>query len=633
MLFFYFISNNIRFRQNFEPILNNQDHIMQSKHENKQSGPNANQAASFRPSLASVINHSLLWFKTFKKFLWRKFILAIIRLKPAYNELYYDRVAPHIRSFWQNKEISLWVIALLIGIAVAGATLLFRLSIGALQWTWLGTTSEKVGSFYETTPAYVFFLAPLIGGIIVGQILHHFMPGNRAHGAADVIEAKAIKGSHVDLKTGIWSAIISVLSLGFGASAGREGPVVHLGATLSSLISRTSDISHAHRRILLASGVAAAVSASFNAPIAGVLFAHEVILAHYALSAFVPVVLASVAGTIITRLTIGQFPAFLIPEYSINSYFEFPAFALLGVVAALVSILFQLTLSTTERIAWNYKLPIWARPIIGGALIGTIALIFPEILGVGYDTTDNALKQNLSLTLLLSLLVAKTIATAITLASRFGGGVFSPSLYLGACAGGAFGLIAAHIAPEAASTNGLYAILGMGGVAAAILGAPISTALIVFELTGGYEMTIALLVTVSISTALSQAVLGMSFFHWQLSTRGLFLAAGPHKQIATTLTVDEFYRPLNPEHLEQLKLAGETEELTLTPDEDGKYPPHLQLSDNIEKTLRSFNQHGLPELPVIVDKTNLNIIGHTSQLSALKAYNNALIEAHEEEHK
>lgn len=585
-------------------------------------------------------------YKTQLKWTFRQGKRAISSLKPVYNELYYDRIAPHISAFIKNKDLFLWTVALLIGISVGAATLLFRYLIGAIQWTWLGTTNEQIGTLFQTTPKYIFFIAPIIGGIIVGQILHRAMPGKRAHGAADVIEAKAIKGSYIDFKTGIMSAIISVISLGFGASAGREGPVVHLGATLSSLISRASDFSYAQRRILLASGVAAAVSASFNAPIAGVLFAHEVILAHYALTAFVPVVLSSVAGAIIVRITIGEFPAFIIPDYAISSYFEFPAFALLGLFAALISILFQLSMSTTEHLANRYSPPIWARPIIGGVLVGAIAIFFPEILGVGYDTTDNALKQNLSLTLLLSLLLAKIIATSITLASRFGGGVFSPSLYLGACAGGAFGLIIASFFPGTASSHGLYAILGMGGVAAAILGAPISTVMIVFELTGGYEMTIALLVTVSISTALSNAVLGMSFFHWQLSTRGLFLSAGPHKQIAQTLTVNEFYEPIENSHEteenslneKQTRKESKTERTQqdaphLEPDENGKYPANLHLNDNIEKALRTFNQSGEETLPVIIDKNNTQILGQATHLAALNAYNKSLIDAHEEEHK
>lgn len=559
----------------------------------------------FRPSIHNRIRRA--WVKT------------LVKAKPAYIELYYDRIAPHLKQFMASNLWILWTLALLIGTAVGTATLLFRYAIGAVQWLWTGTMEEALGAHLSQIPAYWYLLAPILGGLIVGQILHHFIETKRAQSVADVIESKAIGGCHIDLKSGFWSAIVSAIGLGFGASAGREGPVVHLGATLASLISRASEFTHEHRRIFLASGVAAAVSASFNAPIAGVLFAHEVILAHYGLTAFVPIVISSVAGTVIVRLTIGEFPAFLIPEYAITSYWEFPAFVILGLVAALVSIIFQLSLSTAERVASSFEMPIWLRPVIGGALVGLIALAFPEILGVGYDTTDAALKQNLSLILLFSLLVAKTAATAITLASRFGGGIFSPTLYLGACTGGAYGLIAASVFPEVASSNGLYAILGMGAVAAATLGAPISTTMIVFELTGGYTLSIALLVTVSISTALTQAVLGMSFFHWQLSTRGIFLFKGPHKEIARTLTVTDFYKPY--EEPEPLKS-----------DEEGKMPHTLRLSDNIEQSLRAFNQLGLVTMPVVISKSDTEIIGVAHHLDALDAYNKSLIRAHEEEH-
>ena len=540
-------------------------------------------------------------------------------IRLAANELYYDRISPHLTRFLSINQFELWVLALAIGISVGVLALIFRELIGVIQFLWLQTRSEQISDTLKNTHPLVFFLAPVTGGVIVGQILHRFMPTKRAHGVPDVIESKAIRHCHIDAKTGIWSATVTIISLGFGASAGREGPVVHLGATFASLISRTSKIAHKERRTLLAAGVAAAVGASFNAPIAGVLFAHEVILAHYAISAFVPIVIASVAGTIIARLTIGEFPAFLIPEYAITSYWEFGAFAILGLTAALVAIIFQLALSTTERVAWSISLPIWARPVIGGVLVGLIAVFFPEVLGVGYATTDDALKQNLPLGLLIALLFAKTAATAITLASRFGGGVFSPSLYLGACVGGAFGIIAASIFPAAASSNGLYAILGMGGVAAAVLGAPISTIMIVMELTGGFELTIAILLTVAISTALSQAILGMSFFHWQLTTRGIFLAAGPHQQVATTLYVSDFYRP-----------AESNEEESK---EEFNHQTALLPGDNIKMALRRFNSEGASRLPVIAAKNDKTIIGWADHVDALNSYNNALIEAHEEQHR
>lgn len=383
---------------------------------------------------------------------------------------------------------------------------------------------------------------PALGGLIVGILLERFMPGKRPAAVADVIEARAFKKHRLGLRTGLTTALISALSLGTGASAGREGPVVHLGGVVAGALTRWFTLPTASDRMLLAAGVSAAVSASFNAPIAGVLFAHEVILGHYAISALIPIVISSVLATVVSRLWFGDFPAFFVPDYQITSYLEVPAFVLLGLTCAVVAIIFQFALIGTDYVARHIKIRVMFRPVVGGFMVGAIALVYPEVLGVGYETSNLALQQQLPLQLMLVLLVAKTAATAITLASRFGGGIFSPSLYLGAMTGGAFGLIAASVFPDTASSAGLYAILGMGAVAASVLGAPISTIVIVFELTGGYAMTLALLLTVSISIGLTQAVHGRSYFHWQLESRGLFLNQGTHKRIGRLLKVKDVMR-------------------------------------------------------------------------------------------
>ncbi|MDH3580715.1 MAG: chloride channel protein, partial [Hyphomicrobiales bacterium] len=357
-----------------------------------------------------------------------------------------------------------------------------------------------------------------------------------------------------------------------------------------------------------------------NAPIAGVLFAHEVILAHYALRAFVPIVISSVAGTVIARIHFGAFPAFIIPEYQITSYWEFPAFALLGLTSAAVAIAFQFALIATDRAARSFEVPLWIRPVVGGLMVGAIGVWFPQVLGVGYDATDAALNHYFPLWLLLTLIVAKTAATAITLASRFGGGIFSPSLYLGAMAGAAFGIIAAGVFPEMASSDGLYAILGMGAVAAAVLGAPISTVLIVFELTGGFEMTIALLLAVSISTGLTQAVHGLSFFHWQLSSRGLFLQEGPHKHIVRSLKVGDFMTAVDAEDAEEIPEINEE-------------TPWLTQQDTVETALRTFDRVGKGRVMVVDARDTTRVIGWAEHVDALDAFNTALIEASVEEHR
>lgn len=536
------------------------------------------------------------------------------------NDAVFSRLTRNLSDFFGDRQLLVWTLAIVIGTSVAYAALGFRSLIGVTQLLWLGTASEAVFTAAQTLPWYIVLLAPAVGGLIVGILLERAVPGRRAHGVADVIEARAIGDCKISTVQGLWGAALSIISLGFGASAGREGPMVHLGATIASRLEDCFRLSKGARRTLLACGVAAAVSASFNAPFAGVLFAHEVILAHYALRAFVPIVISSVSAAVIARIHFGDFPAFQIPAYSITSYLEFPAFALLGLTCAVVAIMFELCLMTTERVAWRFSMPLWARPLVGGILVGSIAIAFPQVLGVGYDSTDHALKQGFAIETLILLIVAKTAATSITLASRFAGGVFSPALYLGAMTGCAFGLIAASVFPEMASSNGLYAILGAGAVAAAVLGAPISSTLIVFELTGGYDLTIALLLTVSISHGLTQAALGHSYFHWQLTKRGLSLQEGPHKEIMRSMTVSSFMTQLD-----------EGDEKPNAPDKDTD--PWLTPNDTIERALRTFDRAGVTRIPVVAPNDVGRVIGWADRMTAISTFNKELIRSHEEEHK
>jgi len=532
-----------------------------------------------------------------------------------------DRIAPNIREFVEEKSLLIWFFALIIGLGVAYAATGFRLLIGSVQLLWLGTASENVYSAAADLPWFIILLAPATGGLIVGLVLKYYLTGHRVHGVGDVIEARAIRDCKIDPKTGLWSALLSAISLGSGASAGREGPVVHLGATIASMLEERFNLPHHTRRTLLAAGVGAAVSASFNAPIAGVLFAHEVILAHFAQRAFIPIVISSVSATLVARHHFGNFAAFTLPEYQITSYWEFPAFALLGLTCAAVAICFQFAIILAERTAWSVDLPIWSRPVIGGVIIGALAIFYPQILGVGYDATDMALKLQFGLYLLIALIIVKAIATAITLASRFGGGIFSPSLYLGAMTGAAFGMIAAEQFPEIASSQGLYALLGMGAVASAVLGAPISTTLIVFELTGGYEMTIALLLTVSIANGVAFAFNGQSFFHWQLATRGLFLSEGPHKEVMRKLLVKDFMKKLDDD---------DEPPDPIDPEETADW---LLASHTVEVALRVFDRAGHHSIPVVDAQDKTRIIAYAHHVNALDAFNRALIDAHIEGHR
>ena len=318
---------------------------------------------------------------------------------------------------------------------------------------------------------------------------------------------------------------------------------------MASFLSRKFGLRRSAMLTLLGCGVASAVATSFNAPIAGVFFALEVVVGHYGLTAFAPVVLASVVGTIVTRIHYGDFPAFIMTEHVIVSYWEIPAFALLGVLSAVAAWIFMRSIFVVQDAVADWRIPVIVAPATGGLVVGLIAIFLPEILGVGYEATDLALHGSLAFSILLALVLAKTMATAITIGSGFGGGVFSPSLFVGAMLGGAYGLIATSVMPEMASPHTAYAIVGMAAVAGAVLGAPISTILIVFELTANFGLTIAVMIGAALASLITNHVAGRSFFHWSLARRGIDLSGGHERHLLRSQTVtsimSSYYATLN----------------------------------------------------------------------------------------
>ena len=539
------------------------------------------------------------------------------RLRRIYMVVY-RWVRPHVDTFLAMQQPKVWALALIAGLAGGIVAIAFRTAIGLLQSFWVGTSSERFLFSLSLLPWWTVVAAPAFGGLLIGIILHFWKPSGRAGGVADVIEARAHDTTNLNLRDATIGTAISTITLGFGGSSGREGPVVYYAAAVSKALFRFFSLPPSSRRTMLGCGVAAAIAASFNAPIAGVLFAHEVILGHFAMRAFVPLVISSVVAAVISRGWFGEAPAFLVPDYSITSYWEIPAFALLGVVCAIVAILFQTSLIGTDWVSRHIKLPLALRPVLGGILVGVIALAFPQVLGVGYEATDAALSHNLDLTLMLALIVAKTAATAITLGSRMGGGVFSPALYLGAMTGGAFGIMAAAVFPDMASSQGLYAIIGMGAVAAAVLGAPISTAVMIFELTGGFAFSVALLIAVSIATGLTQLAMGRSFFYWQLFTRGIMLEEGPHKHLAQYTRARDIMSPFK-----------QDEEV---PDFDiATSNAWLRSSDTLESSLRAFDVSGESRL-IVLEGHERKPVGWLYHVDALSNFNKALVEQSREEH-
>jgi chloride channel protein, CIC family len=570
----------------------------------------------------------------------------------------------------RSNPLILSVPAVVIGVAAGLAAIVFRLAIDLVQRGTFGFGGERVATLAAGLAWWHLLLVPAAGGLVIGLFVHFFMPGRRPLAVADVIEASALRGGRMGLADGIKAAAVSAASIGVGASVGREGPVVHLGASLGGWLAARLNLGRGLSRTLLGCGVAAAVAASFNAPIAGSIFALEVVVGHYALSAFAPIVIASVTGAIVSRMHYGDFPAFVPPhEWVIVSFWEFPAFALLGIVCAAAAIAFMRSVIIAETLVARVPLPVWSRPALAGLMIGLVALVFPQVLGVGYEATDSALSQLYPLWLLLALIVVKTLVTAICLVAGFGGGVFSPSLFIGAMVGGAFGGIATLAFPELSSGQGAYAMVGMGAVTGAVLGAPISTILIIFELTSGYAMTIAVMIATVIASTLTQHLHGASFFHWQLEQRGLSLGEGPEMNLLRASRVYSIMEsgarsigieaPLG-EVRESLKTApwgelfvvdadgclvgtitlGDLDEAAFDRSHDAERsardmtrpePAMLTMDDDLMTALDLFRSCGEAHLPVVRDRDSRTLVGVAHEHKVVTSYHEAVIRARAEE--
>lgn len=527
------------------------------------------------------------------------------------------------RRFQRFDVLRVWLFAVIIGIAAAYGIIAFRALIDVISVVAFGETEAGVVSGASSLSFIRAWAAPVVGGLAVSAILFvadqlKWLEGGRGQGISDVIEARAVGHGRLSLRAGLAAATVSAVSLGSGASAGREGPAVHLGATIASILDRHMGFTAQQRRALLGCGAAAAVSASFNAPIAGVLFALEVILGNYALSVFGPIAAASVASAIVTRIHLGNFPAFAPPDYGAVATIDVPLAAVLGIICGLISagFLFSTAQFTTgvREFAQRRGISYLFLPPIGGAIIGLIGAFYPEVFGVGYEAVTNALAGKYTILLLMVLVFVKCAATVITLSCRFGGGVFSPGLVIGAFAGAAFGAMLGQVFPDATASPVYYAMIGMGAVAGAILGAPISTTLVIFEMTGEYTITISLMVAVAIATLITQWLCGRSFFQWQLSRRGYDLSEGPQGVILKTIRVRDVMEKMPP----GAPLSKEADRLVS--------------SQSLGEALASLNEAEEHGLPVVNDAQGEEVVGYLSRVKALAAYNKALIDDNIEHH-
>jgi CIC family chloride channel protein len=384
---------------------------------------------------------------------------------------------------------------------------------------------------------------PAVGGLMVGPLIYFFAREARGYGVPEVMKAVAVRGGVIRPRVVAVKALASALSIGSGGSVGREGPIVQIGSAFGSTVGRWFNLNAAGVRTLVGCGAAAGISATFNAPIAGAIFAAEIIVRDFAVTQFTPIVISSVVASVATRYAIGNHPAFVVPDFEIVSPFELLPYMAAGVVAGLVAVAFIRTLTFSEDAFMKVPLPEWSRAALGGALVGVIAIWLPNVYGVGYTTIASALAGSLPATLMAALVIAKIAATCITIGSGGSGGIFAPSLFLGAMAGGVVGHAVELYFPGATASSGAYALVTMGAVVAATTHAPVSAILIIFELTQTIDIIPALMTACVVSTLVSQLSLSDSIYTIKLRRQGIDIFEAKHPNVLKDIYVRDVIVP------------------------------------------------------------------------------------------
>lgn len=367
-------------------------------------------------------------------------------------------------------------------------------------------------------------LTPMLAGLVYGPLVQRFAPEARGHGVPEVMYAVARKGGRIAPQVAVVKSLASALCIGSGGSVGREGPIVQIGSALGSTVSRITGAGEDRTRLLVACGAAGGIAATFNAPLAGVFFAMELILTSFAAEGFGMIVLSSVTASVIGRAAFGNTPFLVLPAFHAAHVSQLLLFATLGMAAGAVGVAFSKILYAIEDACdWAWRWPEWARPAAGGLLLGAVLLILPEMYGVGYPVLENAVAGRYAIGFLLVLLLGKIVATSLTIGIGGSGGVFAPSLFMGAMCGSAFGLAAHDAFGNAAGPVGSYALIGMGAVFAGAARAPITAVVILFELTGEYSIILPLMAAIVLATLTSKALTGDTIYTLKLRRRGIDL--------------------------------------------------------------------------------------------------------------
>jgi len=541
--------------------------------------------------------------------------------------------------------------------------------LGAVAFRWLiqvfhalffdagGAAFSSLGPFYTV-------VLPALGGAIVGPLTVFLAPEARGHGVPEIMQAVATQGGRIRPRVAVIKALASSVCIGSGGSVGREGPIAQIGAALGSMLGMRLGLPEKRLKTLVACGAAGGIAATFNAPIGGAFFALELILGEWSAEAFAPVVIATVIAASTGRTVFGDAPAFAVPDYHMRGPHELPYFILLGLVTGAVAVVFIRAITATESAFDRIPVPRYLLPVIGGLVVGVIGLHDSTLYGVGYGKIQELLTAPQALIWPLLILIAlKLLAASVTLGSGGSGGVFSPSLYIGALVGCVFGVFADSYLPGAPTVPAAYALVGMAAVFAGASHAPVTAILIVFELTADYHMILPLLLAVGTSVLTARLICRFSIYNIKLVRHGVHVQLGHDIQVLSEVSVaDTMTRrvdtlPVDAPVSEIMAVFERTRHHSLpVTDDQGRLCGLVTLSDveragpdarnktaceiashrlaiafpddSLNDALRKMGIAGVGHLPVVDPDDHARLLGIITRQDIVSAYKRALMRLH-----
>ena len=571
---------------------------------------------------------------------------------------------PSPRASWLQRvspsETQILVaMGLVVGVGAGIGAVIFRYLINGFTYIFFGLLQPALA--VPLGPASVVPL-PALGGLIFGPLIYFFAREAKGHGVPEVMLAVAQRGGRIRPAVVVVKALASAICIGSGGSVGREGPIVQIGSALGSTIGQVLHMSDDRIRTLVACGAAGGIAATFNAPIAGVFFALEVILGEFTTRAFGVVVISSVTASVIGRAAFGDVPSFPVPNYALDNVGELGLYAILAVVAGAVGVGFSRTLYAFEDAFDALPMREYLKPVPGGLALGLVGMFLPQVFGVGYPAMAEALAGQYSLQLLLILVVAKIVAVSLTIGSGGSGGVFAPSLFIGAMLGTAFGTAANVLFPGFPAPAGAYGLVGMAAVFSGAARAPITAVIILFELSGDYRIILPLMGAVVISTLISEALSADTIYTLKLRRRGIDLRTGRDADMMRTVPVARAMSPSVPAAQHDLLVSEATTLLDsdgtralVVVDGDGKLDgiatvqdlekallqskPGLTLAEvasrpvvtvfgdeSLSDAVRKMGDRDVGQLPVVARSNLLRVIGMLGRSDIVRAYSHAMLD-------